>query len=186
MIHVYNTCVYCRRAAYGLLSLHLCEAPCGHGGAPPATIYIYIYTHNKQHHIYIYCIIYIYIHVLYIYRERGRDRERERAPSVPASTKSAAPFKAEQHIAAPAITGLLRHLHGGAPPFKIHQSGVQWNQGVVVYYMIGCFTIQYYPHPLHPHPTAPPSDENPSVARAPSARWVFRDVGLSGCGVSDN
>ena len=25
--------------------------------------------------------------------------------------------------------------------------------------IVGCFTIQYYPHPLHPPPTAPPFDE---------------------------
>ena len=30
-----------------------------------------------------------------------------------------------------------------------------------LHYIIGCVAIQYYPHPLHPPPTAPPCDEYP-------------------------
>ena len=30
-----------------------------------------------------------------------------------------------------------------------------------LHYIIGCCIIYYYPHPLHPPPTAPPFDEYP-------------------------
>ena len=39
--------------------------------------------------------------------------------------------------------------------------GVQWEQGVVNHCILGCFIMQYYPHPLHPPLAAPPFDEYP-------------------------
>ena len=35
-----------------------------------------------------------------------------------------------------------------------------------LHYIIGCFIIQYYSHPLHSPPTAPPFDEYPDKSRA--------------------
>ena len=62
------------------------------------------------------------------------------------------------------------HIHsqdaqGSKCNFYILQRGVQWKQGVVVYLTLGCLIIEYYPHPLHPAPTAPPFDECPGEAR---------------------
>ena len=60
---------------------------------------------------------------------------------------------------------------------KIHQRGVQWKQGVVIYM---CYLLAYYmihfPHPLHPPPTAPRCNEYPIAARTTlpsgsSASW---------------
>ena len=48
---------------------------------------------------------------------------------------------------------------------KIHQRGVQWKQGVVVYiisYAVVLYNTTSYP--LHPPPTAPPSAEYPDLS----------------------
>ena len=55
---------------------------------------------------------------------------------------------------------------------KIHQRGVQWKQGVVVYIM--SYTVLLYnTTPIHctPPPTAPPFDEYPAAATHSSQRW---------------
>ena len=65
-------------------------------------------------------------------------------------------------------------------PIKIHQRGVQWKQGVVVYMMVIyiyiyiyiCFIIWYYPHPLHPLPTAPPCNEYPADPDPRDAHYI--------------
>ena len=47
---------------------------------------------------------------------------------------------------------------------KIHQRGVQWKQGVVICMLLNTSLLynNYYPHPLHPPPTAPPCNEYPT------------------------
>ena len=52
-----------------------------------------------------------------------------------------------------------RHFYKrSSPTLNIHQRGVQWKEGVVIYVMLyTSLFVYYYPHPLHPPPTAPPA-----------------------------
>ena len=53
-------------------------------------------------------------------------------------------------------------LRLGTLNVKIHQRGGAVETGCSgSHYITGCFVIYYYPHPLHPPPTAPPFDEYP-------------------------
>ena len=68
-----------------------------------------------------------------------------------------------------------RDLAPRRPKLKIHQRGVQWKQGVVIYMMLYTICIiQYYPNPLHPPPTAPPCNEYPKARAIRCLRRVER------------
>ena len=122
-------------------------------------VYIYIYIHICIH-IYIY--IYIYIHIcislsiytyiyIYIYNyictHRNKNTHNDKA-SLAGSARPGGPGEASEQ--APYLGGWE------LPALKIHQSGVQWKQGVVICTMLytsvlhDTTPIHCTPLPLHP------------------------------------
>ena len=57
------------------------------------------------------------------------------------------------------------------PPFlKIHQTGVQWKQGVVIYMLLHTSSLHNTKtHPLHPLLAAPPCNEYPEIVQDSTA-----------------
>ena len=81
----------------------------------------------------------------------------------------------------------LRRLGSWPTWLKIHQRGVQWKQGVVIYMMLHTRLLyNYYPHPLHPPPSAPPCNEYPLAGANTVARgfWITSHRALKGKGLS--
>ena len=128
-------------------------------------IYIYIYIHMYTS---LYMCIYIYIYIYYFYDFTALVVEQFHLPQ---NTRTFIDFMLPSAYFLKLSPFALHSAKGGT--VETGCSGLQA--------MIGCFTISYYPNPLHPPPTAPPFDEYPARSRPePFRPWTHDPESKSG------